>query len=173
MIKIGVISDSHSAVFAANQALEYLKNKKVDLIIHAGDIVELATLKMLKRLKIPYAAVIGNNDIHLSKYRNEYALYNEPFIFDFNNIKIKLMHHPFFLDKSADIVIYGHTHYFACVKTDNTLFLNPGEICARKKPIHEFAYITIDEKNFKVTKVQSKARANLCWQESEIIFNNE
>lgn len=171
MIKIGVISDSHSDLVASNSALEYLKSKKVDLIIHAGDIVELATLKMLKRLKIPYVAVLGNNDTHLRAYAKQFNLFEQPYIFEFMGLKIKLMHHPFYLSKDADIVIYGHTHYFACIKSGGALFLNSGEICARKKPMHEFALITITDDKCLVTKIECHRGRKFNWQEKAVKFD--
>ena len=170
-MKIGVIADTHTAVSVANHALEYLKSRHCDLIIHAGDIVELATLKILKRLRVPYVAVIGNNDTALLKYKNDFNLFFQPHIFEFGGLKFKLMHHPFFFDETCDIAIYGHTHYFAATNTSKTLFLNPGEICARKKPFFEFAYICVSEKNFIIKKVISpRINSEPKWQEQELIF---
>lgn len=167
MLKIGLISDTHHKVDVANSAIEYLKNKKVDLILHAGDIVELAILKTLKRSKIPYYAVLGNNDAALRKYKDKFELFEEPFRASFDEIRFALMHYPYYFDNSVDMVVYGHTHYFVSVLKDNTLYINPGEICGRKKPLYEFAYVIYDE-NFSVFKVSSKVAKKLKWVEEEI-----
>ena len=106
-MKIGVIADTHTAVSVANHALEYLKSRHCDLIIHAGDIVELATLKILKRLRVPYVAVIGNNDTALLKYKNDFNLFFQPHIFEFGGLKFKLMHHPFFSMRRAISLFTG------------------------------------------------------------------
>ena len=65
MLKIGVISDSHHRSDIAKSAIDYLKEKGVDLLLHAGDIVEISTLKDMRDSGIPYKAVLGNNDSFL------------------------------------------------------------------------------------------------------------
>ena len=53
MLKIGVISDSHHRSDIAKSAIDYLKEKGVDLLLHAGDIVEISTLKDMRDSGIP------------------------------------------------------------------------------------------------------------------------
>jgi predicted phosphodiesterase len=60
------------------------------------------------------------------------------------------MHHPYFLTPDCDVVIYGHLHKFECEKR-KALFLNPGEICAREKPLIESALL--DTKTLEVEYV--------------------
>lgn len=178
MIKIGVISDSHHKSDVAGSAINYLLDKKADLIIHAGDIVEISTLKALKNSKIPYVAVFGNNDNALKDYAKSFKIFKEPKIFNFRGLKIRLMHYPYYIKNDADIVIYGHTHYFAALKSDSSLILNPGEICGRKKPLYEFAIIEIYHDigalgdnsvlKFNVIKVQSKILKSPIWQEFSV-----
>ena len=55
---IGVLSDTHSLNIPP-QLIERFKS--VDLIIHAGDICDLPTLKLLKKIA-PTKAVQGNMD---------------------------------------------------------------------------------------------------------------
>lgn len=183
-MKIGVMSDSHHKSDVANSAISLLQEKKVDLIIHAGDIVELDTLKALKRSKIPYAAVFGNNDNGLKEFSKDYEIFNEPKILNFRGLKLKIMHYPHYISTDTNIVIYGHTHYFTAVFVKNSLILNPGEICGRKKPLYEFAIIEIlnfnsekqnsenftnlNAENFKILKFQSEILKTPIWQEIEV-----
>jgi predicted phosphodiesterase len=51
----------------------------------------------------------------------------------------------------ADVVLFGHTHTFAQEFNNGTLFLNPGEVCARSKPISECAMLEVTEDKFFVT----------------------
>jgi hypothetical protein len=44
-----------------------------------------------------------------------------------------MMHLPYYLTPDAELVIYGHTHRFAAEAKGSTLYLNPGEICAREQ----------------------------------------
>jgi predicted phosphodiesterase len=48
-----------------------------------------------------------------------------------------MMHLPYYLTPDAELVIYGHTHRFASEMKGGTLYLNPGEICAREGELSE------------------------------------
>lgn len=169
MTKIGVISDSHHRSDIATQAIKILKKQGVHILIHSGDIVELKTLEDMKNSLIPYVAILGNNDANLQKYKNEFNLFYEPYRFQFNHIKFNLMHYPFYFSNAYDINIYGHTHYFQACKNDKSLFVNSGEICARKKPLHEFAMIEFDSE-IKVIKFE-KALKSLSWVKKEFCID--
>lgn len=169
MLKIGVISDSHHRSDIAKSAIDYLKEKGVDLLLHAGDIVEITTLRDMRDSGICYKSVFGNNDTLLFGCESEFEIYPEPYDFEFKNLKIRLMHHPFYFENSANLTIYGHTHFFAGVLNGANLTLNSGEICARKKPKHEFAYIEFDEAKFRVFKVE-KDFGEKFWNQREIIL---
>jgi predicted phosphodiesterase len=54
------------------------------------------------------------------------------------------------MNGDSDVVIFGHTHIFESDFKNNTLFLNPGEICAREKPLSEFVLLDINEKRYLV-----------------------
>ncbi len=145
-MRIGLISDSHKKIDLLKDAIKQLKKDKAEYIIHAGDIVLKESLDLLEKSALPYTAILGNNDNHLIEYVDKYNLFKEPHYFSVNSFKIKLMHLPFYLNNDSDIIINGHTHYFNAEVKNGTLYVNPGEICARKKPISEFAMIE-DEKD--------------------------
>lgn len=170
MTKIGVISDSHKRSDIAFEAINILKSQKADILIHAGDIVEINTLKYLRNSNLPYVAVLGNNDESLKKYKDEFYLYEEPYKFKFKNLTINLMHYPMYFTKQTDINIYGHTHYFVSFVTQNILYINSGEICARKKPMHEFALIEVNENKFKILKFEKEINAKN-WIKKEFILD--
>jgi predicted phosphodiesterase len=58
------------------------------------------------------------------------------------------MHLPYHLTPDSDIVIFGHTHMFECEYTNKTLFVNPGEVCAREKPLIECVILEINENEY-------------------------
>ncbi|MCD6433447.1 MAG: metallophosphoesterase family protein, partial [Sulfurimonas sp.] len=93
---------------------------------------------------------------HLMEHHDEYNLVQEPYYFKLAGLKFKLMHQPFYMAPDADVLIYGHTHYFDCELQNGTLFLNSGEICARKKPISECAMLEVLENKFLVTHYTKK-----------------
>lgn len=151
-MKIGIISDTHSKVKKAKRAIEALKDEGADFIIHAGDIVEVQILEMLKNSGIRYMAVYGNNDSHLKEHHAKYNLVQEPYYFKMADTKFKLMHLPFYMLPDTDVVIFGHTHRASFEFVNNTLFLNSGEVCARNKPLSEWAMLEVKESEFIVTR---------------------
>ena len=150
-MKIGIISDTHSKVQLAREALDMLLENGAEFIIHAGDIVEIETLELLKNCGKKYVAVYGNNDAHLVQHHNKYNLVQEPHYFKLADTKFKLMHLPFYMAPDTEIVIFGHTHTFESDFKNGTLFLNPGEICARSKALSECVMLTIKEDKLKLT----------------------
>ncbi len=149
-MKIGILSDTHSKVEEAKKTLNFLINRGAEFIIHAGDICRYETLELLDTCGVRYVGVYGNNDAHLVQYDNEYNLVKEPNYFKIANTKFKLMHLPFYMSPDAEIVIFGHTHKFACEFNNGTLFLNPGEVCAREKPLSECVMLKVHEDKFDI-----------------------
>jgi len=94
---IGVISDSHPETEVAASAIEWLLARGADLLVHAEGIVESETLRLLRQSGKPYFAVLGNNDEALAELKNDFNLYDEPFCTEFAGLRLKIMHHPFYL----------------------------------------------------------------------------
>lgn len=94
---IGVISDSHRETKVAASAIEWLLSRGADLLVHAEGIVESETLRLLRQSGKPYFAVLGNNDEALAEFKNEFNLHDEPFCTEFAGLRLKIMHHPFYL----------------------------------------------------------------------------
>ena len=94
---IGVISDSHPEMEVVASAIEWLLARGADLLVHAGDIVAIETLRLLRQSGKPYFAVLGNNDEALTEFKNEFNLRGEPFYTEFAGLRLKIMHHPFYL----------------------------------------------------------------------------
>ena len=150
-MKIGILSDTHSQVQKAKNSLDLLIGKGAEFIIHAGDICEHETLELLKNCGKRYVVVYGNNDAHLVQYHNDYNLVQEPYYFKLAETTFKLMHLPFYMTPDTEIVIFGHTHEFKSEFVNGTLFLNPGESCARNKPVSECVMLNVKSKKLKVT----------------------
>jgi len=150
-MKIGIISDTHTKVKKADSALAQLIRDGAEFIIHAGDIIELETLELLKNCGKRYVAVYGNNDAHLVQFHNNYNLVQEPHYFKLAETTFKLMHLPFYMAPDTEVVLFGHTHQFSSEFNNGTLFLNPGEVCARSKPISECSMLEVKKNKFLVT----------------------
>ncbi|MCA4898184.1 MAG: metallophosphoesterase family protein [Bacteroidota bacterium] len=129
-MKIGLISDTHS--YLDPKVLEYFQS--VDEIWHAGDIGEVSVTQQLQQLK-PLRAVYGNVDD-----KNLQALYPEDLWFDCEGLRIWMTHiagappnynprtKKIFKEKSADVLICGHSHILKVIKDPkyNLLYVNPG-----------------------------------------------
>ncbi|WP_298027694.1 metallophosphoesterase family protein [uncultured Campylobacter sp.] len=94
---IGVISDSHRETEVAASAIEWLLARGADLLVHAEGIVASETLRLLRQSGKPYFAVLGNNDEALTEFKNQFNLRSEPFCTEFAGLRLKIMHHPFYL----------------------------------------------------------------------------
>jgi len=143
LYKIAVLSDSHKKVDLTKDAIDMLKKKGAQYIVHAGDLEIKENLDLLKDSGLLYVSVFGNNDYNLLKYQNEYKIFKEPYFFSIQQSKYKLMHIPNHLTPDSDIIIYGHTHIFKTEYINNTLFLNPGELCAREKDLTECVLLEV------------------------------
>ncbi len=129
---IGLISDTH-----VPKRVHYLPKKvfdifeRVDYIIHAGDLVELAVIDELEQLA-PVLAVHGNMDgMDVS---GALPRLNSLKVFDW---KIGVMHDPdiafgfsrmrtLVKENGFNVFVYGHTHIADIKWEGKTLYINPG-----------------------------------------------
>ena len=148
---MGILSDTHKKIGRAEKIIDLFLDEACQYIIHAGDIVRKEVLEAIVATNLPYRAILGNNDLRLVEYMDHYNLYQEPYYFKIKSKKIKLMHHPFYLTpESCDIIIFGHTHEYHCQYHHQTLFLNPGESCARDTNISNAIILEIHKSHYKV-----------------------
>ncbi len=159
-MKIGIVSDSHKKVAFLKKAIKRLKEDGIQFLIHAGDIVLKESLDVLEQSELPYQAILGNNDTYLIEYMNKYNLFQEPHYFNIDNLKVKLMHLPYYLNNDANMIVFGHTHHFFAEVKQKSLYINPGEICARKKPISEFAMVEVKKDEWIVSHYQKNVEKN-------------
>ena len=132
-VRIGVVSDTHG--YLDPKVLEELTG--VDHIIHAGDIMDAATLEALGKIA-PVTAVAGNmDDGKLGKLPREVTGKVGGVRFLVGHKRKRLMKR-LSLGKvegmgrqdSPDLVVCGHDHLPAVEWVDGTLFLNPGSASA-------------------------------------------
>ncbi len=133
-MKIGVISDTHVPERAPGvpaQALEAFRT--VDMIIHAGDLVDLSVLQQLRAVCPTVKAVAGNMDPTsvAAQLPVKETIQAEGF-------KIAVMHgwgNPRQLVESLlrelkpekpDVIVFGHSHLPTNEIREGILFFNPG-----------------------------------------------
>jgi len=135
-VKIGVVSDTHISGFDKNlkQAIDEIFSD-IDLIFHAGDLVDLKVLDMFGDKQV--RAVCGNMDN--PRVRQELP---EQLIVEINGLKIGLIHGwgaPDGIEKKIlnklgklDCIVFGHTHYPVNKTIEGVYFFNPGSAMDRR-----------------------------------------
>lgn len=130
MMKIGVISDTHLKKFPKHLEECLEKHfKDVDMILHAGDVVELSALDIFldKEVKV----VAGNMDSWSIKQSAPTKQ-----IVSIEGYKVGLIHgcgSPVGIEDriikefdQIDVLVYGHTHNASSFTKNGVLFFNPG-----------------------------------------------
>lgn len=143
--RVGVISDTHmprrgrSLPEALQHGLE-----GVDLILHAGDLVDPSVLEMLEQIA-PVAAVCGNSDPLSVR-----MLLPERRVLQLGRFRVGLIHGHQGIGNSTperarraftdvDAVVFGHSHIPYCEMKEGVLLFNPGSPTDRRREPH-FSY---------------------------------
>jgi len=131
---IGLISDTHIPEIAKRIPLQVREVfKGVDLILHAGDIFVDSVLEELGAIA-PVLAARGDDDYPIRDKRmdevqnltleglNVYVIHSSQYF------ARDLIEHPekHNLEKSPDVVVFGHTHRDVVKKVGGSLLVNPG-----------------------------------------------
>jgi len=145
--------------------LEYLLDKEVEYIVHAGDICSQRNIDALKATHKPFVLVRGNNDHRLS----DPSIQQEPYYFKIKEHTFKLMHLPYYLTPDSDVVIFGHTHHHKIEQKGGSLFLNSGEVCAREKELTEVMVLDVLDEEYRVTRAYRKPNSKI-WIEQKSSF---
>ncbi len=130
-MKIGVISDTHvPTIMTALPRPVFELFKGVDLILHAGDIVELSVLDQLRAIA-PVEAVAGNMDDDEARLQLPHKK-----IIAIGKFKVGLIHGKYKIDTQrdfirrefdqVDLIVYGHSHTPFWGNVNGIFFLNPG-----------------------------------------------
>lgn len=133
-MKIGVISDTHIPLQAKEIPAAILEAfRDVDMVLHAGDLIELDVLTQLRKSCRDTRAVWGNMDPY--EVRKELQ---EKEIIKVGKHTIGLFHGwgspegllnvvtDVFKGQDIDVFIFGHSHQPLNKKIGDALFLNPG-----------------------------------------------
>jgi hypothetical protein len=152
-LKIGVISDTHIA-----NKYEHIPGiildvfKQMDMVIHAGDMVDLRVIDELKSACPKIVAVAGNMDQDAVK--KKYPLKE---LIEVSGYRIGLMHgrgpalnlvetlKDTFKEDSPNIIIFGHSHKPMNEFIGGVLFFNPGSATDLSAEYNSYGIIEINE----------------------------
>jgi putative phosphoesterase len=159
-VKIGVISDTHIPIKAKEIPQQILDDfRHVDLIVHCGDLVELAVLKQLKEVCPQVKAVWGNMDP--DDVKDELP---DKVIFTVGKTRIGIAHgsgHPdslirvlseIFKHDKVDVIIFGHSHKAFNEKVKGVLFFNPGSATDK---------VFVDYNSYGIIEINGKIEARI------------
>jgi putative phosphoesterase len=152
-MKIGIISDTHDDVDNINKAIDIFEEEKVEVIIHAGDVISPPMIKEFQRLmenNVQFFGVLGNNDGEKKGLELAFDSINGKLLGDFGKIEIDSLKFGIYHgtdDKKVkkiinsnkfDVFIYGHTHRkfpenVNIEKIGKTIVLNPGSAHSKAK----------------------------------------
>ncbi len=150
-MKIGVLSDTHIPGTAASlPSAVFDLFKGVDLILHAGDIVDQSVLDELSVLA-PVEAVAGNMDgpeLHLRLPAKK--------ILTLGRYTCGLIHGKYKIDiqremimkefTKVDLIVYGHSHTPFWGSVNGVYFLNPGSPTdKRHAPYNSVAILHVND----------------------------
>ena len=133
---VGILSDTHDNLDRVRQAVRLFNDAGCDLVIHAGDFVAPFTVDELRNLKAPLRAVFGNCDGEkaglIRAFQGLGEIRKEPFAFLHGGVRFAVAHlegmaAPFFVARTCDIIVSGHTHRPLVEARDGILLINPGE----------------------------------------------
>ena len=146
MKRIIILSDTHGLL--RPEVLDHLS--QADAIIHGGDINTQAIVDQLQSFA-PLHIVQGNNDQEWAEGL-PYSL-----TFTIEGIRFFLVHNKRDVPQDlsdVDVVVYGHSHKYACEGWNGVLWLNPGS-CGRRRFDQEItlAVMTAEDGQFQVEKV--------------------
>jgi|YNPBryBLVA2012_1023415.scaffolds.fasta_scaffold00478_6 putative phosphoesterase len=137
---VGIIADTHDNAVAVDAAVRVFRERRVSLVVHAGDIVAPFTVRHFEPLGVPMRMVFGNNDGERLLLRERAAplggIHVPPFQFtvetEGRRRSFVVFHEPLFIEDIAreetfDFVVYGHTHRRDVRMVGASLVINPGE----------------------------------------------
>ena len=142
-MRLDVMSDTHDHIWNARKALELVRKRGAEAIIHCGDFVAPFMLKELDQAQIPVHGVFGNNDgdqylltkMSLTELSN-ITLYGFMGELKFADFRVAFTHYRAAAEGLAasgqfDLVCFGHSHETFHDKAGKADLLNPGEVMGK------------------------------------------
>jgi len=159
---IGIMSDTHDNLPAIRKAVDFLNERGVELVIHAGDYVAPFVARELKRLKAPLKGVFGNNDGERKGLYEALGIYDEILEIEADGMKIAVTHgtderivKALARSRLYDVVIVGHTHRYEIREEGRTILVNPGEVCGYLSGVRSVALLDTRKREVQIVNIDT------------------
>jgi putative phosphoesterase len=135
-VKIGLISDTHDNLKTIESAVQKFREKRIDYVLHAGDITTPEAVEAFAGLKM--IGVLGNNDLDKKGLNTAFEkiggeLRGELCEIEEDDLLIAVYHGTEFRKRESliqsgkyNVVVYGHTHKVDNKIVGKTIVINPG-----------------------------------------------
>jgi uncharacterized protein len=137
-MNIGIVSDTHDNVAAAERAADVFEEEGVEVVVHCGDFVAPPLLSAFEGFELH--GVLGNNDGEISGLEATFdalgegsELHGRFADLEFDGLSFGVLHGEAKAEVEAlaaaetyDFVCYGHHHRREHTESGRTTLLNPG-----------------------------------------------
>lgn len=160
-MKVGILSDTHDQLPAAEGALQLFRAEGVGLVIHLGDVCSPIILERYRDASIPLVGVFGNNDWDRDGIQSASGgvFHQGPHVETVGERRILLAHSYDQLQgrldgqRRFDLVLFGHTHRPLTMQVGKTLVLNPGESCGLVGGINTCAIVELCSMEARIVEI--------------------
>ena len=175
-MKFAIVSDTHDNIKNFNKVIDWLNGKKIELILHCGDICNQETInEAVKNFKgSSFAKATADKGIKFVRGNGDFELDSIPEKMDIElggnpstgfpsaslgagrARKIFFNHYPDIARKMAesgkyDLVFYGHTHKPWLEEVGKCRLINPGELAGQRfKPTFAVYDTDMDKLELKI-----------------------
>jgi len=161
-MKIGILSDTHIPEQVDALPGEVISGLKgADVILHAGDLVDLKVFDILKKIAGEVFAVYGNMDYPAVRQKLPQKI-----ILEYEGLRIGLFHgkgaaeniipllKEVFKEDNLQIVVFGHSHQALVTREDGILYFNPGSPTDKiYAPFNSYGILEIEKGIIKKTDI--------------------
>lgn len=158
---IGIISDTHENIPATKKAVEILKQRKADIVVHCGDIISPVMIPLFEGL--PMKFVYGNNDgeveglnVMAQKYGFEDITFQKQFTYQNKSFYVYHGTNPSLLQNAIDsqqhdYILTGHTHIIRDETIGTARVINPGALFNVEK--YTIAFLDVSSNNLEFIEI--------------------
>ncbi|HPB81789.1 MAG TPA: YfcE family phosphodiesterase [Spirochaetota bacterium] len=156
---IGIIADTHNEIEMTEKALNVLRTRNVEILIHAGDLTSPRMLELFRGFTCRF--VLGNSDIdaefiNMKSEQLGFGCVDTSSSFDADGKRFFIFHgndvtlfRKIVAMGEYDYIIKGHTHFFEDYTSNNTRIINPGTLYGHD----EHTIAILDTEKDKVEKI--------------------